>query len=85
MSSRDVVEAVEKASDGKFGFRCGAFYSVRLSEEVLGLDKGGVVRVSMVHYNTGKPVFHFAFDKILSSITWNTSLRVQNEVFLCER
>lgn len=50
--SRDVVEKVEKVSD--FGFRWGAFYSNRLVENVLGLDKQGVIRVSMVHYNTCK-------------------------------
>jgi selenocysteine lyase/cysteine desulfurase len=49
--SRSVVERVEKES--RFGFRWGAFYSNRLVEEVLGLGKEGVVRVSMVHYNTG--------------------------------
>lgn len=50
--SRDLVEAVEK--DTNFGFRWGSFYSVRLAEGVLGLEdsKDGVVRVSMVHYNT---------------------------------
>lgn len=49
--SRSVVERVEKVS--AFGFRWGAFYSNRLVEDVLGLGKEGVVRVSMVHYNTG--------------------------------
>lgn len=51
--SQDVVEAVDKASAGEVGIRWGAFYSNRLVEEVLGLGKDGVVRVSMVHYNTG--------------------------------
>jgi selenocysteine lyase/cysteine desulfurase len=51
-NSQDVVERVEKVSD--FGFRWGAFYSNRLVENVLGLGKDGVIRVSMVHYNTGK-------------------------------
>lgn len=50
--SRKLVEAVEKESP--FAFRWGAFYSNRLVNEVLGLDKSGVVRVSMVHYNTGE-------------------------------
>ena len=51
-SSRDVVEAIEAKSD--FGCRWGSFYSNRLCEEVLGLDAvDGVVRVSLVHYNTG--------------------------------
>jgi selenocysteine lyase/cysteine desulfurase len=52
--SRDVVEAIDKATNGEMGIRWGSFYSNRLIEEVLGLDpKDGVVRVSMVHYNTG--------------------------------
>lgn len=50
--SRDVVEAIERRSD--FGCRWGSFYSNRLCEDVLGLDAvDGVVRVSLVHYNTG--------------------------------
>ncbi len=51
--SREIVEAVERES-GRFGFRWGSFYSVRLVGEVLGLGEDGVVRVSMVHYNTGE-------------------------------
>ncbi|CAI6309450.1 unnamed protein product [Periconia digitata] len=50
LSSRKVVEEAEKVSN--YGFRWGTFYSNRLCDEVLGLDKEGVVRVSMVHYNT---------------------------------
>ena len=52
--SQDVVEAVDKLSKGLMGIRWGGFYSNRLMEEVLGLGKDGVVRVSMVHYNTCK-------------------------------
>lgn len=53
-SSKELVEAVER--DTNFGFRWGSFYSVRLVEEVLGLEdsRDGVVRISMVHYNTGE-------------------------------
>jgi selenocysteine lyase/cysteine desulfurase len=51
-TSKELVEAVEK--DTKFGFRWGSFYSDRLVREVLGLGVDGVVRVSMVHYNTGE-------------------------------
>jgi selenocysteine lyase/cysteine desulfurase len=51
--SQELVETVEK--DTELGFRFGNFYSVRLVEQVLRLDtKDGVVRISMVHYNTGK-------------------------------
>lgn len=52
-SSKDIVEKVEAKSP--YGFRWGSFYSNRLCEEVLGLDPvDGVVRVSLVHYNTGE-------------------------------
>jgi selenocysteine lyase/cysteine desulfurase len=51
--SKDVVDAIEAQSD--LGCRWGSFYSNRLVKEVLGLDPAvGVVRVSLVHYNTGK-------------------------------
>lgn len=52
--SRELVEAVERECGGMVGFRWGAFYSNRLVSEVLGLGEEGVVRVSMVHYNTGE-------------------------------
>jgi len=52
-SSRELVEAVERVSP-RLGIRSGSFYSIRLVREVLELDPAdGVVRVSMVHYNTG--------------------------------
>lgn len=52
-SSKDVVDAIESKSD--FGCRWGSFYSNRLAKEVLGLDaEDGVVRVSLLHYNTGE-------------------------------
>ncbi|KLU87363.1 cysteine desulfurase [Magnaporthiopsis poae ATCC 64411] len=69
-SSRDLVEALEKVTN--FGFRWGNFYSVRLIQEQLGLPSSdGVVRVSMVHYNTVEEVEAFvkALDKTLSSRT----------------
>lgn len=49
-SSKQIVLEAEKISN--FGFRFGHFYSKRLCDEVLGLGPEGVVRVSMVHYNT---------------------------------
>lgn len=51
--SKELVETVEK--DTNFGFRWGAFYSNRLVNDFLGRGPDGIVRVSMVHYNTGKP------------------------------
>lgn len=63
--SRDVVERVEGRSS--FGCRWGSFYSNRLVEEVLGLDAGdGVVRVSLVHYNTEEEVREFV--KVLDEV-----------------
>lgn len=52
-SSKEVVEAIESRSN--FGCRWGHFYSKRMVDDLLGLEgQDGVVRVSMVHYNTGK-------------------------------
>lgn len=52
-NSKELVETVEKGTP--FAFRWGAFYSNRLVNEFLGLEKSsGVVRVSLVHYNTGE-------------------------------
>ncbi|KAI0460098.1 aminotransferase class-V [Xylaria acuta] len=58
-ASRDVVAAVEAAADVGLGFRWGAFYSERLVRDLLGLGEDGVVRVSMVHYNTVDEVKKF--------------------------
>lgn len=55
--SKDVVESVDTLSNGEMGIRWGTFYSVRLADEILGLQSDGVVRVSMVHYNTRKSCF----------------------------
>ncbi|KAI0408914.1 aminotransferase class-V [Xylaria palmicola] len=54
----DVVAAVEGA-DARFGLRWGTCYSPRLVKDLLGLDDEGVVRVSMVHYNTLEEVRDF--------------------------
>ncbi|KAL1650080.1 hypothetical protein SLS58_001458 [Diplodia intermedia] len=64
-TARDVVEAVEAASD--YGFRWGHFYSKRLCDDVLGLGPEGVIRVSMVHYNTEDEIKGFVetFDKVI--------------------
>ncbi|KAI8211248.1 hypothetical protein K4K52_010926 [Colletotrichum sp. SAR 10_76] len=51
-SSQSVVEAVETHSN--IGIRWGHFFSKRLAGKALGLDDDGVVRVSLVHYNTGE-------------------------------
>jgi selenocysteine lyase/cysteine desulfurase len=49
-SPREFVETVENQSN--FGFRWGGFYSNRLICGLLNLPAEGVVRISMVHYNT---------------------------------
>lgn len=50
-SSKDIVEAIESKSN--FGCRWGHFYSKRMVDDLLGLEsQDGVIRVSMVHYNT---------------------------------
>ena len=52
-SSKAIVDGVEKKTGGRLGCRWGHFYSKRLVDDILGLEEqGGVVRVSMVHYNT---------------------------------
>ena len=52
-SSKEIVDSIEGRSN--FGCRWGHFYSKRLVDDVLGLENcDGVVRVSMVHYNTGE-------------------------------
>jgi cysteine desulfurase family protein (TIGR01976 family) len=50
------VEFVEKRTN--YAFRWGTFYSDRLVRQTLGLGKDGVVRVSMVHYNTRESSSH---------------------------
>ncbi|RSL46133.1 hypothetical protein CEP54_013986 [Fusarium duplospermum] len=60
-SSQSVVEAVEAVSD--VGIRWGHFFSKRLTEKILGLSDDGVVRVSLVHYNTMKEV-----DQIIAAL-----------------
>ena len=50
-SSESIVAAVEEKSN--YGIRSGHFYSKRLCNDVIGLDgDDGVVRVSLLHYNT---------------------------------
>lgn len=67
-SSKGVVEAIEKRSG--YACRWGHFYSKRLVDDTLGLggEKGGVVRVSMVHYNTEEEIRGYVkiLDEVLS-------------------
>ncbi|KAF5710498.1 2-isopropylmalate synthase [Fusarium mundagurra] len=61
MLSQSVVEAVEAVSHA--GIRWGHFFSKRLTESILGLTDDGVVRVSLVHYNTVEEV-----DQIIAAL-----------------
>lgn len=56
VGSQQLVDAVEQRS--AYGFRSGHMYSHRLLAEVCGLTdvEDGVVRVSFLHYNTGKVI-----------------------------
>ncbi|KAK0510581.1 hypothetical protein JMJ35_007013 [Cladonia borealis] len=66
--SRSVVEGIERRSG--FGCRWGHFYSKRLVEEILGLGEEGVVRVSLVHYNTEEEVREYVkvLDEVLAEV-----------------
>ncbi|KAL9094113.1 MAG: hypothetical protein Q9165_003528 [Trypethelium subeluteriae] len=56
--SKDLVETVERKS--QYGIRYGHFYSHRMVTDMFGLpEDDGVVRVSLVHYNTGKSVLPY--------------------------
>lgn len=54
VGSQQLVEAVERRS--AYGFRSGHMYSHRMLQDVCGLAdvEDGVVRLSFLHYNTGK-------------------------------
>lgn len=73
-SSKELVERVE--SDSDFGFRWGHFYSYRLIRDVLfpgqpaSAIADGIIRVSMVHYNTLEEIKEFVrvLDDVLK--TW---------------
>lgn len=52
-TSLSVLQGFEKRTGGSIGMRSGHFYSKRLINDVMKLEgEDGVVRVSMVHYNT---------------------------------
>ena len=52
MKASEVVRRLHERS--RFGVRSGHMYAKRLVEEVLGQGEEGVVRISLVHYNTGR-------------------------------
>ncbi|SEM19656.1 cysteine desulfurase-like protein [Halomonas daqiaonensis] len=49
-------EIVTRVDDSRVGIRFGDFYARRLAEDLDLMDINGVVRVSMVHYNTEEEV-----------------------------
>ncbi|KAK5113978.1 hypothetical protein LTR62_003101 [Meristemomyces frigidus] len=64
-SSKSVIDQIEKQSS--YGCRYGAMYSNRLCVDILGVDAvDGVVRVSLVHYNTEEEVRGFV--KVLDGV-----------------
>ncbi|KAK4693209.1 hypothetical protein P7C71_g4146, partial [Lecanoromycetidae sp. Uapishka_2] len=65
-SSKAVVEAIESKSN--FGCRWGHFYSKRMVDDLFGLEQqNGVIRVSMVHYNTEEEIRRYVdvLDEVL--------------------
>ncbi|KAK3394033.1 pyridoxal phosphate-dependent transferase [Podospora didyma] len=70
-NSQELVKTLQKKTD--FVLSWGDFYSARLVNQFLGLDADGVVRVSMVHYNTIDEVKRLikALDTILSEFKQN--------------
>ncbi|KAI1501219.1 pyridoxal phosphate-dependent transferase [Biscogniauxia marginata] len=62
-----LVKAIERGTN--YGLRSGCNYAVRLVWEILGRGQDGVVRVSMLHYNTVDEVTGFikALDRVLSA------------------
>ena len=60
-------EIVEQIDDYRIGIRFGDFYAKKLVEDFGLTDKNGVVRVSLVHYNTEEEVQRliWALDKVI--------------------
>lgn len=63
----DSESIVSKVDDFKIGIRYGHFYAYRLIKDLGLMPQNGVIRVSMVHYNTVEEVDRLikAFDTIL--------------------
>lgn len=65
--SKAIVDEVEKRSP--YAFRNGHMYSYRLVKDVMGLKDvvDGVVRVSLLHYNTGEHTVPLFKDHIIDT------------------
>ena len=66
---REAADLCKAMDEYKIAMRFGDFHSRRLAEYLDLTDQGGMLRVSMVHYNTLEEVDRFtaALDRILSS------------------
>ncbi|RRJ82270.1 cysteine desulfurase-like protein [Aestuariirhabdus litorea] len=64
VKGRNSRQVVELANEDKIGIRYGDFHSRRLIEKLDLVDGDGVIRVSMVHYNTTEEV-----DQLIESLT----------------
>lgn len=64
--SQDVVEAIDTYG---IGIRFGDFYAKRLITQLNLVEKGGVIRVSMAHYNSHEELNRLkqAFDEVLGN------------------
>jgi selenocysteine lyase/cysteine desulfurase len=76
-SSLGIIDAIEGKSH--FGCRNGHFYSKRLCEEVLKIPDGndGVVRCSLLHYNTVEEVEGLV--KVLDEVIQEGQTKAENE------
>ena len=63
VEGRDAAEIVRAVDADRIGIRFGDFHSRRLVEHLGLADRNGVVRVSMVHYNTLEEV-----DRLVASL-----------------
>lgn len=68
---RDAAEICKAIDEENIAIRFGDFHSRRLAEYLDVTDRNGMLRVSMVHYNTLEEVDRLtaAFDRVLSSDT----------------
>ncbi len=55
-AGRDSGEIVRRVDDSRIGIRFGDFYARRLIEALGLAERQGVVRVSMVHYNSPEEI-----------------------------
>jgi cysteine desulfurase family protein (TIGR01976 family) len=67
-TTRKSSEIVEKIDPYRIGIRFGDFYAKKIVEDLGLVEKDGVIRVSMVHYNTIDEVEKLiqAFDEVLA-------------------